>query len=383
MFHRRRVAVVGAGPAGLAAAIALSQRGISVKVYEKLCVPGGRSGCDLIGGIRFDRGADFVASFYPRTLRIIRDHGLGEQLLPVHLDGDVLFDGLRLPLPLRSWLLFKSPLLSWRTKLALISLGPQLLSWRLRYRWTSMEQAAAKDDRSAPDYFRARLGEDYARVILGPTLESFLISPAGETSRVVAMVQAHEAIGARFYCVRGGMATLREAVAARYSVEYGASFARVVPDDPGVRIELSRGTEWANAAIIAIPGPEAAALLPEDHVERSIADQSRYSAVVKLHASLAWAQPGIRPVCLGQLGHTSLAGVGVEFGRQPPYMPQAPATGRVVLGLVQSRWTPMDQDQAGRYDLRPTGRVRCRRRQLCRRDAVFRSRIEVRWLQDP
>jgi phytoene dehydrogenase-like protein len=88
-----RVAIVGAGPAGLSAARWLSRRGIDVQVYEKLPSPGGRSGCDALEGYRFDRGAEFVTSFYPRTLRMIRAHDLAEQLLPVHLEGDILLAG--------------------------------------------------------------------------------------------------------------------------------------------------------------------------------------------------------------------------------------------------------------------------------------------------
>jgi oxygen-dependent protoporphyrinogen oxidase len=317
-----RVAVVGAGPAGLAAAHLLSRRGAQVQVYEKQEAPGGRSGCDAVGACRFDRGAQFVTSFYPRTLRLIRQFGLAGQLLPLRLEGDVLLDGQRKPLPVTPWLLLRSPLLSRRTKLALLALGPRLLWWRLRYRWTEMEGAAEVDDGAALDYFRRLLGEEYVRVLLGPTLESFLVSPAEETSRALAMIQTHEAVGARFWCVRGGMARLWETVAARVPVRYGVSVQRVALVGSRVTVQLSEGTETADAAIVAVPGPDAVELLPDDHAERALAGRSRYSAVVKLHVCLEQPIKGLRPVCLGGVGNASLAGVGTLEAKKSDQVPE-------------------------------------------------------------
>src|SRR5579871_1728664 len=173
-FQGKRVAIIGAGPAGLAAGLYLTQRGVTVALYEKLSTPGGRSGCDAIGGYRFDRGAEFVTSFYPRTLGLIRAQGLLDHLLPLRLEGDILLAGRRYPLPVTPGLILTTPLLSWRSRLRLLALGPRLLWWRLRYRWTNMEKAAHLDDRSALDYFRELLGEEYVQVLLGPTLESFV-----------------------------------------------------------------------------------------------------------------------------------------------------------------------------------------------------------------
>ena len=317
-----RIAVVGAGPAGLAAAHLLSRRGAPVQVYEKLQAPGGRSGCDAVGAWRFDRGAQFVTSFYPRTLRLIREFGLAGQLVPLRLEGDIVLDGQRSPLPVTPWVLLRSPLLSWRTKLALFALGPRLLWWRLRYRWTDMERAAEADDGSALDYFRRLQGEEYVRVLLGPTLESFIISPAAETSRALALIQTHEAVGARFYCVRGGMARLWETVANRLPVRYGMGVERVAQVGSGVTAQRSGGTETFDAAIVAVPGPEAVDLLPDDHAERALAGRSRYSAVVKLHACLESPIKGFRPICQGGVGNASLAGVGTLEAKKSDQVPE-------------------------------------------------------------
>ena len=43
----KKVAVVGAGPAGLTAALRLAQLGYGVTVFEKLSVPGGMMSCAI------------------------------------------------------------------------------------------------------------------------------------------------------------------------------------------------------------------------------------------------------------------------------------------------------------------------------------------------
>lgn len=60
----RRVAVVGAGPGGLAVAILLAARGLDVTIYEKQPIVGGRTGQVTVGDYRFDLGPTFYLMPY-------------------------------------------------------------------------------------------------------------------------------------------------------------------------------------------------------------------------------------------------------------------------------------------------------------------------------
>ena len=66
----RKVAIVGTGPGGLAAAMLLAKAGVDVTVYESRDVMGGRSstvtGATDVGTFRFDMGPTFF--LYPRVL---------------------------------------------------------------------------------------------------------------------------------------------------------------------------------------------------------------------------------------------------------------------------------------------------------------------------
>lgn len=91
----RRVAIVGAGWAGLAAAVAAVQRGCDVTLYEATRTPGGRArtlALELPDGraVRVDNGQHILIGAYVETLRLMERVGVRP--------ADVL---LRLPLVLR------------------------------------------------------------------------------------------------------------------------------------------------------------------------------------------------------------------------------------------------------------------------------------------
>lgn len=88
---RRRVAVVGAGWAGLAAAVSLVDQGVAVEVFEASRHLGGRARRVTVEGLELDNGQHILIGAYRETLRRMRIVGV---------DPERAF--LRLPLELRS-----------------------------------------------------------------------------------------------------------------------------------------------------------------------------------------------------------------------------------------------------------------------------------------
>jgi squalene-associated FAD-dependent desaturase len=84
------VAVVGAGWAGLAAAVALAEQGVRVTLFEASRNLGGRARRVSIDGVDLDNGQHVLIGAYRETLRLVRQVGA---------DPDKLL--LRLPLELR------------------------------------------------------------------------------------------------------------------------------------------------------------------------------------------------------------------------------------------------------------------------------------------
>ena len=65
------VAVVGAGWAGLAAAVELARAGVAVTVYEAAAIPGGRARRVLHAGAALDNGQHLLLGAYRETLRLV------------------------------------------------------------------------------------------------------------------------------------------------------------------------------------------------------------------------------------------------------------------------------------------------------------------------
>ena len=102
----RRVAVVGAGWAGLAAAVTLAGRGVPVTVFEASRSIGGRARSVSIDGVDLDNGQHVLIGAYRESLRLMRQVGADPERLLSRMPLDLRFaDGFhlrapRLPYPL-------------------------------------------------------------------------------------------------------------------------------------------------------------------------------------------------------------------------------------------------------------------------------------------
>jgi squalene-associated FAD-dependent desaturase len=71
-----KVAVIGAGWAGLAAAVRATQAGHAVTVFEAAAMPGGRARSDDDGADALDNGQHILLGGYARTLALMREVGV-------------------------------------------------------------------------------------------------------------------------------------------------------------------------------------------------------------------------------------------------------------------------------------------------------------------
>ncbi len=102
----KQVAVVGAGYAGLAAAVELAAAGIPVTVFEAARTLGGRARSVEIEGIALDNGQHILSGAYRETLRLMEmvgaapQHLLSRQSLLLEYPGEFHIAAPRLPAPL-------------------------------------------------------------------------------------------------------------------------------------------------------------------------------------------------------------------------------------------------------------------------------------------
>jgi len=134
-----KVAVVGAGYAGLAAAVELAAAGVRVEVFEASRIPGGRARAVEIDGFTVDNGQHILVGAYGETLRLMRAVGADPDTLlrrtPLRFEfpGEFVMSAPRLPAPLHTaCALLLARGLDWREKLAAIRLMRGLQAARFR-----------------------------------------------------------------------------------------------------------------------------------------------------------------------------------------------------------------------------------------------------------
>jgi squalene-associated FAD-dependent desaturase len=119
-----RAAVVGAGYAGLAAAVELAARGVSVDVFEASRTLGGRARAVTLEGLTVDNGAHILLGAYRETLRLMQlvgvsDKALQRRCLRLDYPGHLRIAAPPLPAPLHlAWALAAASGLPMAAKLA-------------------------------------------------------------------------------------------------------------------------------------------------------------------------------------------------------------------------------------------------------------------------
>ena len=124
----KRVAVVGAGYAGLAAAVELARAGSHVTVFEANRVAGGRARRVEYRGTLLDNGQHLLLGAYRDTLALMREVGVPDRALhrfPLTLviPGKLEMRAPRIPAPFNlAWALIRATGLGWKDRFAALRL---------------------------------------------------------------------------------------------------------------------------------------------------------------------------------------------------------------------------------------------------------------------
>ncbi|HSS28712.1 MAG TPA: FAD-dependent oxidoreductase, partial [Usitatibacter sp.] len=119
-----RIAVIGAGYAGLSAAMTLARAGARPTVFESNRTPGGRARRVEYKGALLDNGQHVLLGAYRETLALMREANVSERALlrmPLTLEfpGRFALRAPRLPAPLHlAVALARARGLTWRDRIA-------------------------------------------------------------------------------------------------------------------------------------------------------------------------------------------------------------------------------------------------------------------------
>jgi squalene-associated FAD-dependent desaturase len=270
-----KLAVVGAGWAGLAAAVRATQAGHEVHVLELAPMPGGRARSDDTGPDARDNGQHILLGGYARTLALMRDVGVDPETVLQRAPLALAYpDGTSFALDRTAAGPLDAARALWRAR----GLSP---ADKAAVAWTAAAWKRRRF-RCDPSLTVAALlrGTTTARVrerLLEPLCVAALNTPMAEASAEVFLAVMRDSLfGARGACdlllPRAGLARLLPLPAAAWLAAQGARVhlrrrvTRLVPAEDAWRVEGPDDTgagEQFDRVILATPATEAARLAAE------------------------------------------------------------------------------------------------------------------------
>lgn len=264
----RRVAVVGGGWAGLAAAVALVQQGAQVTVFEMARQFGGRARSAAHHGHVFDNGQHILVGAYSATLDLMRTVGAPPEALllrrPLAL-VDPQNRGLRLPagppVAAFAWGVLRHPNWPWRAKFGLL---------RAASRW--QRQGFSCPPQVTVRALCADLAEPVLTELIDPLCVAALNTPMHQASAQVFLRVLQDALfsgpgGADLLLPRVPLAQLLPEPAAQWlcsrqaRLRLGQRVQQLAPQGKGWRVD----DQSFDQVVLACTAAEAARLVENLH----------------------------------------------------------------------------------------------------------------------
>jgi protoporphyrinogen/coproporphyrinogen III oxidase len=263
---QRRAAVVGAGPAGLAAAWELTAGGFEVDLYDGEAVAGGMLRTELLEGARVDTGVQLVGSPHTAFMRLARQAG-GDGVLQRSPGRDALWRrGRAQPITYGS---ISSMLRSGALPTTLkLKMGAKYLPYLTGpARALDVSDLAGSggekfDGESIGAWGGRELGDDFVELLVYPLLAAYYGALPEETGAGVYHALARVGMDVSVYGGSGGFGAVAAAIL--QSLERrgctfvgGSAVERVVVEDGQVEVA---GSSYGGA-VLAVPANRAASLL--------------------------------------------------------------------------------------------------------------------------
>ena len=268
-----RIAIIGAGAAGLTAAFELQRRGAAVVVYEADGWVGGRARTDSIDGFAIDAGAQLFGSVYTDLLALVRELGVDESLLRAPGRDALWRDGRAHEVVYGSIAsMLSSRAVGVRTKMRL---GTTYLPFLNRHSASldlhAPERAAAAglDSESIAAWGTREIGKEFVDYLVYPQLAAFYGSLPEKTSAGLYHILARYGADATLHAFRGGVSVFTTALADAVRRKGGevrlSTPAESIQASPGSVVVGAAGTrETFDGTVVATAAPAARRLLSDE-----------------------------------------------------------------------------------------------------------------------
>lgn len=236
-MSRERIAIIGAGPAGAAAAEALSRGGHDVTVYERAPHIGGRTFTYRDGDDHLDTGAGFITNFYPRVQALTKRLGFSDQIKELNRVTGLFTQGHLAAMNVGSLVSFlKFPFMGLREKMRMATWTGGLTLKRGRFDLGDPRTLVDLDTRSIGEMARAELTEGIYHNLIRPGIEPFWYFDCEEVSAGLVEALTAHAAGARFYYFAAGIDEICHQLLEDVSVVTSAEITQVRHTTGGVEL---------------------------------------------------------------------------------------------------------------------------------------------------
>lgn len=283
-----RVAVVGAGIAGLSCAWDLHKAGVDVQVFERDTQAGGRMSTRTKDRLAFDLGANFLVRAYGNLFQLAEELGIALRTVsPV--DHAVYRDGTARLLHFSSVRgMFRMDCLGLWSRLRVLRF---LLKVRLRYplldffHLSSLSTQLNKED--AYSYARRKVGQEFADYIVDSFNGCMMFHRASEISAAAFLslfrMMADPAYDFGIYHAQGDMQAIPDAMASCLSVHTSCAVTELHQEGSGWRVKSAQGSPFFDRVVLATTAGVAHQLLRDGPaLQRDLLAGIRYSSTINV-----------------------------------------------------------------------------------------------------
>lgn len=283
-----RVAVIGAGIAGLATAYELKQRGIEAQVFEETDRAGGRMMTKEVDGLLFDAGALFFSENYTQMKAYANQFNIPWVPYEKHCAQRFMRNGKTHILHLRGIQdILRQPLLSIPARAALLRWLMHIQRMKTQYDFFDLSTIPpVLDRRTAADHVNQSVHSEVNDYITDPFTGAMQFHRSDELSAgaVIALLQMSMSYDRKFTprYTTGGIVRIADALAKRVSINLNSNIKSIETLGDTVCIRFDDGaSKTFDAVVLTVPAYVAAKLLKKPTAEQQrVFDAARYAATI-------------------------------------------------------------------------------------------------------
>lgn len=267
----QKIAVIGAGIAGLSCAYELQKAGLDVTVFEKENYVGGRMASRTKDGLTFDIGADHLCNLYESMQEYCKELGIEWKKMEFEKYG-IIKKGKLIPMEKAVGLL---------TGLKLAKQYKKIKEHSTNF--LDLSTAAQHDTESAYDAMLRELGKEGVDYLVDPFTSTYQFHTSEEISygALLAILQSvkFQQEGWKLHRMKGGMSALPEALAKKINVQLETPVESVEWSNDGVsKLTTKDGEQQFDMVVFACQASAAKKILknPND-LQQDMFNNTKYA----------------------------------------------------------------------------------------------------------